>query len=303
MFADEVRRPPSWLRQGEVNLSAEKFFVIGLFLEVALIVLMAVGTGFTFHLVMHDYRGGLQDYLPVGILVAIFYALPGIVKSQYRPTTFVPGDGGYGHLFMTWNFAFFGVAVIGFLTKSTEFQSRGWLILFYVIGLLGLTGIESALAVFRREGIRHGWLTMRRVLLVGKQGEVERFNLDMSQRPSGNKVVATVFMPDGDVSTSNYTQQLDACVKCAVDAARVHNVTDIVVLTNWANAPGATNVAEKLMDTPAAVHLAGLNLVEQFTQLGVEQLGTATTVVLRRRPSRLQSEGIPRLEVPLHENR
>ena len=283
MFADEARRSPGWLRLG-VNLSAEQFFVFAVALETALIFLAAIGTGVAYHFAVHDHTGPIRDFLLVGLLVALFYCLPGIVHAHYHTKSFLPGERGYAHVFRAWNFAFFCVAAIGFLTKSTELQSRGWLILLYTVGLLGIAGFEGAMAFCRREAIRLGWLTTRRVLLVGEKSDVERFSLNSSLRASGVKVVGTALMPGSDVSTSDQTQQITYCVKSALDTARAHNVSDIVVLTDWANAPRSTKVAERLMDVPAAVHLGGLGVMEQFSELGVSQLGTSTTIVLRRQP-------------------
>lgn len=284
MFANEARRSPGWVRLSGVGLSAEQFFALALFLEIVLIVLTALGTGLAYHLAVHATHGPIRDFLMVGLLIALFYSLPGIFHAHYHTKTFLPGERGYANLFKAWNFAFLCIATVGFLTKSTQFQSRGWLILLYGIGLISVAGFEGAMVISRRQALKRGWLTTRRLLVVGAKEDLERFTLNASLRTSGIKVAATALMPEHDVAAADYAEQLSSCVKGALDAARLHNVSDVVVLTDWANAPKATKVAEKLMDVPAAVHLGGLGLVEQFSQLGVAQLGTTTTVVLRRRP-------------------
>ncbi len=284
MFADEARRSARSFRWGDIAISAEQFFVFALFLETILIVSTAVGTGLSYHLVVHSSNGPIRDFFIIGVLVAMFYALPGIFHAHYHTKNFLPGERGYAHLFKAWNFAFLCIAAIGFLTKSTEFQSRGSLILLYSIGLVCVIGFEGAMAVCRRQFLRRGWLTTQRLLVVGTKDDIERFTLNASLRPSGIAVAATALMPEPDLASADYAQQFTSCVKEAIDAARANNVSDIVVLTDWAGAPRSAKVAEKLMDVPAAVHLGGLGVVEQFSQLGVAQLGTATTVVLRRRP-------------------
>ncbi|NJO21940.1 MAG: sugar transferase [Sphingomonadales bacterium] len=261
-----------------------QIFALALLLETVFIVSTAVVTGLAYHLVVHDTKGPTQDFLLIGLLIALFYSLPGIVHAHYHTKSFFPGERGYAHLFRAWNFAFLCIAVVGFLTKSTEFQSRGWLILLYSIGLLGVAGFEGAMVICRRGAIRLGLLTTRRLLVVGTKGDIERFTLNASFRTSGIKVVATALMPEPDVDVAQYAQELNPCARNALDAARTNRVSDIVVLTDWANAPRSSKVAEKLMDAPAAVHLGGLGLVEQFPQLGIAHLGTATTVVLRLRP-------------------
>jgi len=284
MFADEARRSPGWYRLGDVAVSAEQFFALALFLETILIVLAAVGTGWSYHLAAHSTHGPIRVFFLVGLLIALFYSLPGIFHAHYHTKTFFPGERGYAHLFRAWNFAFLCIAAVGFLTKSTHLQSRGWLILLYGIGLISVAGFEGAMVVCRRQALRRGWLTTRQLMVVGSKEDLERFTLNASLRTSGIKVAATAVMPEPDIAAADYAEQLSSCVKDALDAARANNVSDIVVLTDWANAARSTKVAEKLMDVPAAVHLGGLGLVEQFPQLGVAQLGTTTTVVLRRRP-------------------
>lgn len=284
MFANEARRAAGWFRLSDISISADKFFALALLLETVLIVSTAVATGLSYHLVAHDTKGPTQDFFLIGLLIALFYSLPGIVQTRYHTRSFFPGERGYAHVFTAWNFAFLCIAAVGFLTKSSEVQSRGWLILLYSIGLLGVVGFEGTMVVCRREAIRLGWLTTRRLLVVGSKGDIERFTLNASFRTSGIKVVATALMPEPDADVAHYAQELNSCARNALDSARTHSVSDIVVLTDWANAPRSTKVAERLMDAPAAVHLGGLGIVEHFPQLGIAHLGTATTVVLRLRP-------------------
>lgn len=284
MFADEARRPAGWSRLGDLAVSAEHFFAFALLLETVLIVSTSVGTGILYHLAIHDKNGPIEDFLFVGLLIALFYLLPSVFYARYHTKSYLPGERGYAHLFGAWNFAFFCIAAVGFLTKSTEFQSRGWFVLLYSLGLLSVFGFEGLMVVCRREAIRLGWLTTGRLLVVGAKADVERFVLNSSFKTAGIKVAATTLTSGTDVEATPFGQELNSYVRDALDAARAHNVTDIVVLTDWADAPRSTKLAERLMDAPAAVHLGGLGVVDQFSQLGIAHLGNATTVILRRRP-------------------
>ena len=243
-----------------------------------------MATGSLYYFVFHGVSGPVRDFQLIGLLVALFYALPSIVHARYQTKSFFPGERGYSYLFKSWNFAFLCLAAVGYFTNNTANLPREWLILLYLIGLFGVGALESVMAIFRREAIRLGLLTTRRLLLVGEKADVDRFVMNTSLRTSGIKIAAITLMPGMDIAAADYAHGLNASVSNALDAARAHNVSDIVVLTDWANAPRSTKIAERLMDAPAAVHLGGLGFVDQFSGLGAAQLGPATTLVLRRRP-------------------
>ena len=62
------------------------------------------------------------------------YGLAFFIRDEYGIESLLEGRRSPGRLFLVWNLAFVGIAVIGFLTKSTQLFSRAWLVLFYISG-------------------------------------------------------------------------------------------------------------------------------------------------------------------------
>lgn len=267
-------------RPAKIVLSGNEFAAIAILLEIIVIVAMSLNTGVLYHAVAYNYAGPILDILYVGMLIAFFYSLPSLFHAHDEPWRSLPGERGLTHVFGAWNFAFFCIAVLGFLTKNMETHSRGWLVILYISGLCSVVSFEVAMAACRGMAIRSGRLTTRRLLAIGAKKNVQRFLANQSLSASGIKVVPSIYMPEGDLSRD----EASATIRNAMASARAHHVTDIVVLTDWASASYFTKVAEEFIDVPVTVHLGGLGAVEKFEPLGVARLGSAVTVVLRREP-------------------
>ena len=65
------------------------------------------------------------------------YGLAFLIRDEYGVESLLRGRRSPGRMFLVWNLVFIGMAVIGFLTKSTQMFSRGWLLLFYVFRFRG----------------------------------------------------------------------------------------------------------------------------------------------------------------------
>ena len=81
------------------------------------------------------------------LLSAASQRLPTRCRSCSEKSTpskpYLDGHRDFERTFIVWNAAFLSLAVVGFLTKSTEIASRGMLVLFYAGGLTALTATAS----------------------------------------------------------------------------------------------------------------------------------------------------------------
>jgi exopolysaccharide biosynthesis polyprenyl glycosylphosphotransferase len=93
-----------------------------------------------------------------------------------------------------------------------------------------------------------------------------------------------------DDASTDVSETAQIAIDKAVAAARRLDASDIVILTDWSHARASAKLAEQFLDVPAAVHLQGLDVVEQFAEVRIAQLGTMKSVVVRPQPmSTLQS--------------
>ena len=103
--------------------------------ESAVIIAASIATGTAYHLWAYGTSGQLSHYLSVGCITALLYTLPFLMRDDYRVHKLLEEPRSVGRVYLVWNYVFFCLALIGFVTKTTEAFSRGSLLLFYVCGL------------------------------------------------------------------------------------------------------------------------------------------------------------------------
>ena len=292
MFVDHphsVAKPRSY--RFKRTFSAEEFNTTVLLAQVLGIILLASATGPAYLLAVYgDWSGG-HDFASIGALVAVLYALPQAYGGYYRLGAPPRSNQDLRRVFSSWNFAFLCVLFVAFLTKSSDDFSRGWILLFYVMGSFAIVASEVAILAVRKAAIKSGRLTTRRVFLVGSPTKVGEFERRCRADNQGIEIVGAAVFPEfADSAHPDVFEKAQASLQRAVAAARRNNVSNIVILTDWSQALESAKIAEQFLDVPAAVHLQGLDVVEQFSQVRIDHMGTMKSLVVRPQPlSSLQS--------------
>ena len=122
------------------------FAVALLAVEAAIIVLLALVTGVGYHHAMYGDAGDIVHFASIGALTSLLFALPVVFRDEYKFQDFLEGKRAPSRTFMLWNTAFLCLAVVGFLTKTTGIFSRGWLVVFYVVGLCAVISLDATVA-------------------------------------------------------------------------------------------------------------------------------------------------------------
>ena len=108
-------------------------------------VAIAIATGLSYHYVFYGAPGSIQTYAAIGSLAGLGYSLVFLIRDEYAIEVLLKGRRSPGRVFLTWSLVFIGLAVIGFLTKSTHVFSRGWLVVFFVSGFGKVVVLNAAL--------------------------------------------------------------------------------------------------------------------------------------------------------------
>ncbi len=263
------------------------FAVLALLLEMAVVILASVATGAAYHVMFYASAGLLETYAIVGVLTAFCYVLPFLMRDEYRAQDFLDGRRSPDRVFVIWNYAFLCLAMIGFLTKTTDFFSRGWLLLFYVAGLGSLLAAEALIRAALRHAIRNGLFASRRVMLVGATDEVGKMSAELAGATSGARVVATAALPIGITWTSDQSISsavLDEALAAAVAEARSKKVHDIIILTDWSRSDLIGRIVDGFGSLPVAVHLGAAGVLGRFSDARVARIGSASTLSLTEAP-------------------
>ena len=187
----DVRAPvqqSSRYRSRNVSLAAAAvgFFSITL-------MLLSVAIGSAYYVWAYSPRVPVLDYAAGGAMVAAFYVLPFLIRGEFTIEHYTSGQRRLSNIFLAWNGAFLALAGLAFLTKTTSDFSRFWVIAFYSVGLVAVIGLEAVVRRAVQFGLSSGRIAPRRLMLVGTERELRRFNERLAMIvPTAERLAVTV---------------------------------------------------------------------------------------------------------------
>ena len=256
-------------------------------IPLAAIVAVCVATGTGYHLYAYDEFGRTRSFMAIGLLVAFLNLVPFVFRGELGVDRFL-SPPRLGRIVLVWTWAFFALAVIAFLTKTTATFSRGWLLLFYVFGGITVVAVEFLMRVSVRAALKAGRLTRQRMMLIGTPNEIHRFNLAQvkSQLRSAAEVICVVAIAPQGAATdlSARRRQLADQLDKAVVSARAHDIDGIILLSDWHDA-GLIDVCVAAFSLlPVSIHLDAGRLGEQFSGIQIDRLGPISAFALTKAP-------------------
>lgn len=258
------------------------FAVAALTTELLAVVALSVLTGAIYHLYAYGGMGMLDLYARFGFLAAFLYTLPFLFRNEYQFNDYLEDRKSLGRITRVWGFIFACLAVVGFLTKTTDAYSRGWVALFFVSGPLVLTFVSAAIRRALRKLIDVGRIEPRRLMLVGDSTELERFEQQMQGNASAVRIVASVGLPFRGMSETDTDalNELQASFDDAVVRARQMHVDDVIVFSEWSNHAFAERAIAAFSILPAALHLGASDLIGGFRKAQISRFADMTTLSL-----------------------
>jgi Undecaprenyl-phosphate glucose phosphotransferase len=250
-------------------------------LEVLVIVAGSLATGTAYHFAFYGHPGQTALYAGIGVLIAILFEVPMLMQARQQVDGLAFGQRGIGTLAKVWTGAFLCLVVIGFLTKTSDQFSRGWLLLYYCVGFCTLIGLDHALRRGLKAAAKAGLIAGRRLVVIGARSSVERFERSCLAVEAGLEIVATSSLPRLCARNPAAASDELAHMRTVVERARRQWATDIVILSDRPQDQEAIAVVEMFLDLPVALHLGQSALVEHFPQRHASQLGGARTLTLR----------------------
>jgi Undecaprenyl-phosphate glucose phosphotransferase len=265
---------------GRASLSALAVGALSVGLEAFAVIALSVASGLAYHLAVYAHVGEPLDYLSVGIFIALVLNLPFIFRGDYRLPALISGTRRPRDITLAWNYAFICLVVLSFLTKTTTMYSRGWLILFYLSGVLALPRVVAFTSYAVRQAMRRGRIGRRRLMLIGEEGLMRTFLRRIAGDRSGVAVTSTIDIGrclTGDLDLADVLAD-------AVRIARNHAVEDVVILTDWSKVDVIDRIADRFAELPVAVQLAAPAEMARFRQSRLTHYGRAPTFALSSPP-------------------
>lgn len=260
---------------------------LAMLLDAVIVIAISIGTGVAYHIHFYGMAGSIEGFAAAGSLTAMFYVVPRYMKGHYDADATLATARGYRQSFYFWNFAFFCLLTVAFMAKLSDAYSRGAILMFYAAGFAGLTITRAILSAILRRGFSRGWLATRRIWLVGTRERIEAFIEQYAPREHGLQIAGTETLPDishiegADVfRPGSFRPRLTQTIQ----RARTGAIDDIVLLVPWSDQKTVKDCADALMTVPASIHLGPEQVFEQFNDVRLTRIGSATGLNFVRPP-------------------
>lgn len=261
-------------------LSSTAFAAAAFVVELICIVATAVLTGVVYHTAMYGYSGSVEQYADIGGLAGFIYALTFLIRDEYSVESLLEGHRVNTRLFLVWNLAFVTLAAIGFLTKSTAVFSRGWLLLFYCVGLVTVIALNAAVQRSLAALIERGIVRRRKLMIVGTEDDVARLEREISDGAASVYVAARAIVPGTYCDQAAIAEVLE---KAAANA-RLLGIEDVVISSGLSRPDFLDSSVAAFSLLPVAIHVGAGGLLSRFKDAEVARFGRATTLSLTREP-------------------
>lgn len=273
---DHATEPYRW------QLGRVGFGVTAFLLEVMSIVALSVATGALYHLFAYGGLGMIDFYARLGFLAACFYTLPFVLRNEYQFQDYLEGRKSTGRITWMWGFMFACLAIIGFMTKTTESYSRGWVAMFFVTGPVVLMLVTLAIQHALKRLIDVGRIEPRRLMLVGDNDEIAHFEEQMRDNDRAVRIVSTVALPFRGLQqeTEGTLKDLQAQFDDAVARARMMHVDDVIIFSDWSNQTFAERALAAFRVLPAAIHIGATDIVGRARKAEICRFADVTTLSL-----------------------
>jgi Undecaprenyl-phosphate glucose phosphotransferase len=243
-------------------------------------------TGIVYHLAIYGDTGPFYVFLRSGIIVAFFFTLPFLFREKYNLASYITNDTSIPGLFLIWNYAFFSMFTLDFLTKSTDILSRGTLVLFFFTGFGIVAYVRTTLVNQVRLGCKTGRVAARRIMLVGTDAKIRDFQKLYQPWNHGLRINHSIVLDehfDGSAQEGD-SQKLDKTLNDALSLTRQDRLDDVILLLPWSRRSLIEHCVNHFATSSVSIHLGPQAIFERFENARLSKLGSIATLNLVRPP-------------------
>lgn len=269
------------MARGRSLVIGRSFEWVALSLDILVILVTCLSAAGIYHWYLESSWVRLFDHADVGIVMAMMYGTVRMARGGYDVKTACNGEIGFLRVLSTWNFAMCCVLILSFLTKITSsYYSRGSLVLFYAGGLAGLIAMRYLVIAVVARGVKEGWLSTSRALLIGTPQRIDDFLGRYDLRGGGLQIVDTIFLPE----TVDQPGVLDraSVLNRAVEQIREHRVEDIFLVVPWSDNVLIEQAADAFLNVPSRLHLGAERILDRFADVEISRTGPVSGLELAR---------------------
>ncbi|MBU2581847.1 MAG: exopolysaccharide biosynthesis polyprenyl glycosylphosphotransferase [Alphaproteobacteria bacterium] len=253
-------------------------------LEIVTILTASTLSGALYHLIVYRVIGPIGDFVGYGLIAAACFIVPFASRGKYVVENYLDGTRSFAELFAAWTYAILGMTLVAFLAYNTDTASRGWLLVFYSIGLAALAFLDDRLHQWVAGAVRSGLVAPRRLMLVGEADRLAGFMANLPNKGLGVEITNTAILPPESELGAMSAAGIREYLKEGVARGREGGVSDVVIMLDPNKDELLRRLTDGLMDLPATIHLGGWSLIERFPGLRADRIGHIKTLMLVRPP-------------------
>ena len=275
-------------------LTASLFGPFAFVLDFLSIIAASLLTGIGYHLLAYGDIGPIFLLFKTGLMVSLFFTLPFLFREKYALADFIAKTESLPSLFFIWNYAFFTLFAVGFLTKSTELFSRATVVLFYIVGFVAIVLLRARLSHAVKTGCASGRVAARQIMLVGTQARIEGFQQQYKPLEQGLRVRHSIILDRhfDEGEHDNDHVELQETLEQALTLTRKDRLDDVILLLPWSRRSLIEHCVGHFATSSVSIHLGPQAIFERFVDAHLTKLGSINTLNLVRPP-------LSRLEVAL----
>ncbi len=244
--------------------------------ESAAIIAAALLSGYGYHMTVYGNPGPTREFVVFGAVFAVAFAGLRLIRGE--PTAFWSAEEDWARgLAPEWNQCCVAILALAFFAKASDGYSRGWLLLFYVIGFLALGVLRHRFGTALARAVAEGRVALRQMMVIGRQEDLVAFTLRHRPSESGLRIVACV-----EIGTD--PRQRARQIAAAVEVARELHPDDVHIVLPWSEPDAIEACVEAFEQLPVAIRVAPDRLLERYADLRLDRFGSMVTVHLVRPP-------------------
>ena len=244
--------------------------------DVATIVSIAVGVGVAYHGFFYHVNGIAEPAFGLGLMMAALFVVFNILREEYTIGNYLTLAGHARRVMLTWNMTFVTALVFVFALKETSDFSRASIVLFYLLGLVGLFWLRTVIVLRVKANAVTGKVATLRAVLVGEESELRAFTARYQPWTAGIDIIASAVLRGPDTLAED--------LALAAASARVLRPDDIFILMPWSQTDAIDACVAAFMNVPASIHLGPQRVLDRFSKASVSRNGTIASLHLVRPP-------------------
>lgn len=268
-----------------IPLSYERVGLLFAALDVVWIFGVAALVGVAYDLTAVGYLTRPEYVVGTGGSAALVFTLAMQAQQRYTPAHLVHAGRQTRVALLTWCVTFAALMALGFLLKVSDQVSRGFVLVFFVMGAATLPFTRATSQSLLQHIIAAGRLSsMKRVVLFGESEQLLGSNIEASLRRHGFNVVRSFALKLPENRPAAVSRELAAGQRDLWSFVRGHHVDEILLVFESGRHRTIQEVADSLRSIPLPVRLVVDRNLDGLLSRPMSDLGAAKVIQIQGAP-------------------